>query len=223
MPDHFDRLLAKASGAPGPVPQARLRLPHLFERPQHAPELEQYEEIETPRVRTAVPAPPRTLIPGRLPETPEQDVRTGPIREEVRTEVRQDVTKSVEIVQAVHRIEERVELRRDAELVPVHLPPPPLTSIERPAPVITATVSGQSTVEARQPASTADPTFSRQERRAEQAQVHSPRTERAVQVNIGRLEVNVAGPARATPRARPSRAAPVVSLERYLAGEDGRP
>ncbi|RSM87840.1 hypothetical protein DMH04_08905 [Kibdelosporangium aridum] len=223
MPDYFDRLLAKASDAPGPVPQARPRLPHLFERPQHVPELEQYEEIETPGVRAAVPTPLTPLVPGRAHDkTPVEQVHTGPSREEVRTEVRQDVTRSVEIVQAVHRIEERVELRRDAELVPVHLPPPPLTSIERPEPVITSTAANQSTVEVRPPASAADPTVSSQERRAEQAQVHSPRAERAVQVTIGRLEVNVAGPDRATPRARPSRAAPVVSLERYLAGEDGR-
>jgi hypothetical protein len=223
MPDYFDRLLAKASDVPGPTPRVRPRLPHLFERPTSVVELEQHGEVDAP---PSSPSPPEGPVPTTPPlahrATPAP--RPAPLAErpvEVRTEIRQDVTRSVEVVEAVHRLAERIEVRHGPQLVPVPIPPPPPV---QPAPPPTVPPVELSYVDQRQWVLPQDRAAPGEQRWQQQPPHRPPRAaERAIQVTIGRLEVNAAGTGKPEPPPRPARATPVVSLERYLAGNDGRP
>ncbi|GII88914.1 hypothetical protein Ssi03_69040 [Sphaerisporangium siamense] len=233
MHDHFDRLLARVSGEPGPSPFVRPRLPHVFERPATGPvaDLEAHDEVTprpfltpTPERPPGVPGPvrpePSAPPPPALVGIPEHRAH-GPadaIPEGMRAVER---TEPMGVAEAVRRLVERIEVRRGPLLAPASVPGPVPAAGERSAPSVTS--PGTPFSHAGNPAVPPAGAAPGERWRVTPAVRQRAEQGREVRISIGRLEVNATRPERPTPPPRPGRPAPTVSLEAYLAGGDGRP
>jgi hypothetical protein len=225
MADFFDRLLARSlPGHPPPPDEAivRPRLPQRFEPPPAPADIEEREFV-----MAAPGAPPAAarVVPKPAASAPHSE--SG--RAERAT------------AQGVLRVvEEAAPAPAAPALVPTPVPAP--ARAERPAPTsptrpatpaaehttinVTVAAAGPPvgallpTAVSRAAADPSRPAPPQPIRALPRRGASTP-PQRVVQVSIGRVEVTAAGPQRPAAK-RSSRPEPVVSLERYLAREDGR-
>ncbi|WP_026361199.1 hypothetical protein [Amycolatopsis nigrescens] len=228
MPDYFDRLVARAADwpdAPEAVPKVRPRLPDPFERPPRA-QLEQFETVDAPPFTAPVPDdPPVPSLPAPPFPLPRPDFPAAgpePRPEPVRQAERIVSVPSGQVRETLRRLVDRLEVRTEVVAAPPVRPAAPRAPRAGrptghretvPAPVRPSVVDIRLAGRAQEPGGTAR---SPGERRAQ-----PPPAERVVRVSIGKLAVKAAAqPEQPRPRGgqRPS---PVVSLDRYLAGEGG--
>lgn len=215
MADHFDRLLARGvPGYPAADPVARPRLPRLFEPVDAGPEVEAaWSPSPVPVVRPEPGAPGPAGPRGPAGDTPRvppppapavAPVPAPPVSAPVPVATSETLVTTERTRHEVVR-EPVVEQR----VTTVDVTMRPAAPVAGPRPRHTTVVVPPPKVEPRRaPAPSPSPVP-----KPEQPVVH---------VSIGRVEVTATVSERGwTPRSAPRRPEPVLSLERYLAREDG--
>jgi hypothetical protein len=215
MSDFFERLVAR--DRQGGEPLARPRLPQIFERAV----TEQAESVAPTPPAPWVPTPEVRDVPPVVHHTVETVVRhegPPPVRLESPVPVAtplaapQPPPVAPRVVAAPSAPAEVTVVRETEKATPpvlrdraVPLPPAPV-AVPRPAPL-----PQSRRVEEPRPVPAPVP-----------RRIPPRAPDRVVRVSIGRIEVTAATAGRhETPRRRQTRNAPVVTLERYLSGEDG--